>query len=171
MFSSVRKIDDNQFAFVNAVLDTYSTWHNNSPDYTVNDTGGYMYFVLLHKMNSTLFKYTARGLCTGQRYEFSAYLANVIKPPHNEVDPNVRFEVRIAAYPYSIVAWSETGSINESDRMAWTRYGVSFIATNHSAILQIVSNAQSGAGRDVAIDDIELRTCFPKNSPTCPAGK
>jgi hypothetical protein len=43
--------------------------------------------------------------------------------------------------------------------MTWLKYGLSFIASSSAVDLLMISNARSGIGNDLAVDDIELHVC------------
>ncbi|CAF4189442.1 unnamed protein product, partial [Adineta steineri] len=112
-------------------------------------------------MSVVIFNSTINGLCTGLRYEFSAYLTNVDKEPNKgRSKPNIRFLVRAATFQGNILNTSTTGPIPAIKNMAWKKYGLSFIASDSSVILLITSNVTSNdPGNDLAMDNIELRDC------------
>ncbi|CAF1362179.1 unnamed protein product [Adineta steineri] len=157
-------INDGEFGFVNKVPPPHGSWHQGELDYTENDTDGYMFFVnVAHKRDAIIFNSTINGLCTGLRYEFTAYLANVLKPSANQLKPNVRFEVRAASPQGDILENSMTCDIPTENNMTWRKYGVLFTALDSSVVLLIISNVENtNGGNDLAIDNIELRDC-PNN--------
>ncbi|KAF9752810.1 hypothetical protein NGRA_3382 [Nosema granulosis] len=110
---------------------------------------------------------TISGLCIGQRYEFSAYLANVLRGIFT-VDPNVRFEVRSAINSNILIAQIDTGPVNQTINMTWAKFGISFVTPNTSIMLLMTSNVHSGIGNDLAIDDIAFCVCSTNNSGICP---
>jgi hypothetical protein len=163
-------IPDGWFGFLNAVP-MHAGWHGGALDHTANDMGGYMYFVNVGDPHPQFFNFTINHLCVGLRYEFSAYLANVIKKEYdNLVEPNVLFQVRAAADPENVIAELSTGNISGYDNMTWSRYGLTFIATSRSVYLLMISKAKGNNGNDLAIDDIEFRVCSTQHSGFCPPG-
>jgi hypothetical protein len=144
---------------VNKIPSSFVEWHGGALDHTPNDVDGYMYFVNVGEIGSQLFNSTVNDLDTGLRYEFSAYLTNIRKKGNDSKKPNIRFEVRTVTDQNDLLANLSTGDIPEYDNMTWSKYGLSFIALNSSAILLMISNVGKGKGNDLAIDDIELRVC------------
>ena len=165
-------ISDGHFALANGIPGPYRAWHHRQLDHTPNDTGGYMFILNVAKeKNSELFKSTVNGLHIGQCYEFSAYLANIVKKGYDRSKPNVRFEVRTSTVPKDILAQTITGDIPDYDKMTWSKYGLSFIASSSSIVLLMLSNKKGSRGNDLAIDDIELRVCSTIQSDFYPSGK
>jgi hypothetical protein len=167
-------IVEGMFAFVNTVPNNYNAWHTGALDHTAMDQNGYMFLVNVANGNDRqLFTSTVNGLCIGLRYEFSAFLANVVVESPSTIllsKPNVRFEVRASTVPNDLLAESITGEISRSSSMTWTKYGVSFNASSHSVVLLMISNIQGDQGNDLAIDDIELRVCSTPYTGFCPSG-
>jgi hypothetical protein len=165
-------INSGSFGLVNSVVDHEGRWHNGSPDHTENDVGGYMYLVNVAGERRLLFNATVNYLCIGQRYEFSAYLANIRRKNTgaDPIKPNMLFQVRTATERYDLVAQSTTGNISESDSMIWSTYGLSFIASSSSVLVSIIPSVWGQSGNDIAIDDIEIRVCSTTHSGFCPPG-
>jgi hypothetical protein len=158
------------FVFLNAMPNT-DYWHTEALDHTPNDAGGYMFLVdVADPKESELFNSTVNGLCIGSRYEFSAYLANIVKKNLNDPKPNVRFEVRAQTVQKDILAQTITGDIPDYETMTWSKHGVSFIASSTSVTLLMISNVTVIRGNDLAIDDIELRVCSTPYFGFCPSG-
>ena len=151
-------IGPGMFGFVNVVPGFHVTWHAGALDHTLDDSGGYIYLIDVDESNVTLFNSTVNNLCIETRYEFSAYLANVIGKQYNFTNPNIRFEVRSAA-PQNILLAQFITDVPDYDIMTWCQYSVSFNASTPSIVLLIISNLGGGMGNDIAIDDIELRVC------------
>ncbi len=146
------------------VPNDYPNWHGEALDHTANDNDGYMYLVLLCNDKHHIFNSTISSLQTGQLYEFSAYMANVIKNTAGFTKPNILFEVRSASNYTHIIAQYNTSDIPEYENLTWSKYGLSFNASTHSVILLMISNDPNCSGNDLAIDDIELRVCSTRNS-------
>ncbi len=167
--------NDGQFSFVNTIPKGVNSWHDGVSDHTVNDdAGGYMFLVDMGAHGTEIFSTTVHNLSMGLRYEFSAYLANVIRKdawvPHFE--PNLRFEVRSSTAENQLLAQLSTGGISEYNKMTWSKYGLSFVTPSSSVVLSLISNVGTFTlvGNDVAIDDIELRVCSTNHSQSCHTG-
>ncbi|CAF1266292.1 unnamed protein product [Rotaria magnacalcarata] len=150
-------IQDGAFAFVNAVPDPFYVWHGNASDYTINENDGYMFMVNIEKLDAQIFNYKIDDLRIGRLYEFSAYIANVIRKEKCLNKPNIRFEVRAINESGNIIAKKGTGDVPACYNMSWSKYGISFKTTHSSVVLLMISNVAEGNGNDVVIDDIELR--------------
>jgi hypothetical protein len=164
-------IKEGQFAFMNRVPEESLNWHVGALDHTPNNVGGYMFIInVANSNNVTLFNSTVNDLCIGLCYEFSAYLTNLLNLNGSRHLPNVRFQVQSLTTPNNILALSNTGNISRYERMTWSLYGLSFIASERSVSLLIISNVQGGSGNDLAIDDIQLRVCSSIPSYFCSSG-
>ncbi|CAF4119490.1 unnamed protein product, partial [Rotaria sp. Silwood2] len=162
-------ISDGYFGFTNAVPSSTIVWHGGATDHTPNDIGGYMFFANADPNPGQFYKGIVDNLCIGQRYEFSAYLANVVGL-FGLAKPNVLFEIRTATSDNTLLAQISSGDIPEYSSMTWTQYGISFVATNTSVILLMISTTANGAGNDMAIDDIAFRACSNASSGVCSTG-
>jgi hypothetical protein len=157
------------FAFVNTIPELDFS-HIGASDHTPNDTDGYMFLVGVgYEKDSELFNSTVNSLCIGLRYEFSAYLANVIKI-FDDREPNVRFEVRASTVQNELLAQFIIGDIHDYDDITWSKHGLSFIASSASVTLLMISNVQADDEKVLAIDDIELRVCSTVSSGFCSPG-
>ncbi|CAF1496876.1 unnamed protein product, partial [Adineta steineri] len=164
-------INVNEFAFVNKVPHFSDTWHDGVPDHTENDDYGYMFLLNVRgQKDAVLFRSNVRGLCVGQLYKFSAYLANVNKKDTKLVKPNVRFQVQALGIPARPPEYKDTDDIPECNHMNWLKYCLSFNASSSIVGLSMTLNAVSDDGNNIAIDDIKLRRCPNQNCGSCPAG-
>ncbi|CAM2726869.1 unnamed protein product [Rotaria socialis] len=145
------------FAFVNEVPDLNNGWHGNASDYTTNDTDGYMFLVNMQGIDPQIFNYKIDDLHIGRLYEFSAYVANVVRKEKCLNKPNIRFEVRAINESGNVIAKKGTGDVPACYNMSWSKYDISFETTHSSVVLLMLSNVAEGSGNDLAIDDIELR--------------
>lgn len=69
-----------------------------------------------------------------------------------------------------LLAQLDSGNIPENTNvMTWQKYGLSFIATDSSINLLMISNAPGGGGNDLVIDDIALRVCSHEGTGFCPS--
>ncbi|CAF1211055.1 unnamed protein product [Adineta steineri] len=164
MFGIVNKVP--QYLISSQLLSTI--WHTGAEDHTGNDSNGYMLIInVKDEENSTLFNSTIDNLCIGLFYEFSAYLANVVKIPL-ERKPNVRFEVRETIDSQDLLANVTTGSIQQQLNMTWEKHSLLFNASVTSVTLLMISHVKGGEGNSIAIDDIEVRVCSTIYSGVCP---
>ena len=147
-------------------------WHTGALDHTSDDSGhGYMYLIDVNKNDMEIFSSTVNNICSGIRYEFSIYLANVCKKSWTCCKPNIRFEVRAATNEKQLLAQLSTNEIPDHDNMTWTKYGLSFVSSSSSIVLLIISNTGVAHGNDFAIDDIELSVCSTNHSGYCLTGQ
>jgi hypothetical protein len=167
-------ISDGLFGFVNTVPDYLFSWHTGESDHTTKDQGGYMFVVnVANGKDNQLFNSTVNSLCIGLRYEFSAFLANVVVESLVTMalpKPNVRFEVRASTAQKDLLAQCITGNISRYSNMTWKKYGVSFNASSRSVTLLMISHISGDLGNSLAIDDIELRVRSTGHSGFCPPG-
>jgi hypothetical protein len=129
-----------------------------------------MYLINADKIGTQLFQSTFNDLCIGLRYQFSVFIANIFKKHDNSSKPNVLFQVRNGMFPNDLLAESSTGDIPEYDTMTWSKHGLSFMPSNNSVIVLMISNSAAGRGNDLVIDDIELRVCSTIHSGICSPG-
>jgi hypothetical protein len=166
--------NDGMFGFVNAVPIYFSSWHTGATDHTTKDQNGYMFLVnVANGKDSELFNSSVNGLCIGLRYEFSAFLANVVVESFATMllpKPNIRFEVRASTVQNDLLAKPITVEISRYSSMTWAKYGVLFIASSSSVTLLMISHVPGVLGNSLAIDDIELRVCSTGHSGFCPPG-
>jgi hypothetical protein len=67
-----------------------------------------------------------------------------------------------------LLAQLNSGDIVKHDNLTWEKYGFSFIASDSSVNLLMISNADGGNGNDIVIDDIALNVCAHEGSGFCP---
>ena len=156
---------DRIFFFTNMV--DRSAWHVGAVDNTPDDTNGYMMIVSAGTSLEEFYRRVVGELCLGQRYEFSAYVANLV-PPKNLRRPMIRFEIRGTSNLNETIARFDTGAIPEKTTLTWVKYGISFVTPDHSVVLSMISMATAGAGNDMAVDDITLRACISTTPSSCP---
>jgi hypothetical protein len=158
--------NDGMFSFVNSIHNDFDgVWHTNATDHS-GDTGGYMYLVNADITPGQFYNGRVDNLCIGLRYEFSVYLANLCKPS-GKINPNVLFEVRSVSGNV-LLAQLNSGDIVAHDNLTWEKYGFSFIASDSSVNLLMISNADGGNGNDIVIDDIALNVCAHEGTGFCP---
>lgn len=133
-------------------------WHQNLKDHTGNNNGRFM-LVNGDIYPGEVYRNTISGLITGENYNFSVWVANILNPvlgcmPASPV--NLIFEI----YDKEIkIAESHTGSIQAQSSLEniWKEYGFSFIASNNTITIVVRNNAPGGCGNDFAIDDISIQ--------------
>ncbi len=141
-----------------------ASWHpglDNTPD----DGFGYMLLFDATNVPGEFFNIVLDSLCPGTRYEFSAFLANVVTPSAcvgQSILPDVRFELRDPT-SNALLSSIETGPVPTTAFLVWNRYGMTFtLPPNQSAVrLLLINNAPGGCGNDLAIDDISISICNP----------
>lgn len=164
-------LGDNAFAFVNSVPGDYIAWNAGALDHTPDDatdgTNGYMMLIAASAIPGEVFRAQIDNLVLGKRYEFSAYVANVVNRGNNLIRPNIRFEVRTASGDDILLASVSSGDIDEYDTLTWNQYGMSFYTPSTSVVLLMISDAPGGDGNDFVVDDITIRTCASPTSGMC----
>ena len=73
-----------------------NTWHTITADHTGNNTNGYFMLVNAKIEPIAFFIDTVRGLCSNTTFQFSAWIANVLKPSacnSNGIQPNITFSI------------------------------------------------------------------------------
>lgn len=139
-------------------------WHN-TPDHTPNDTNGKCLVVNADYTAGEFFRTSITGLCENTSYEFSAWLINLL-PGNNPfcdnggIPINVKFEIWDAS-DSNLLASGDTGAIQGTINPVWEKYGLVFqtLPSQGEVILKMINNAPGGCGNDLAIDDIEFKSC------------
>ncbi|WP_179009276.1 gliding motility-associated C-terminal domain-containing protein [Winogradskyella forsetii] len=140
-------------------------WHAVE-DHTPNDTDGKFLIVNAGVTAGEFYRTTVSGLCETTTYEFSAWLFNLIKIPGFcsnqgiEIPLNVRFQIWDST-DTNLLASGNTGDVFGTVEPTWGEYGLVFqtLANQDTVILKMINNGQGGCGNDLAIDDIEFKTC------------
>jgi gliding motility-associated-like protein len=150
-----------------------NTWHTITADHTGNNANGYFMLVNAKVEPSAFFIDTVRGLCSNTTFQFSAWIANVLKPSacgSNGIQPNITFSIE--KLDGTVLQTSNTGNISSNAFPQWepkaffftTPIGISDI------VLRMTNNAAGGCGNDLAIDDITFRACGPLLTPNITGG-
>ncbi|MFB9103821.1 T9SS type B sorting domain-containing protein [Algibacter miyuki] len=141
-------------------------WHQIE-DHTSFDTNGKCLIVNAATDPGEFYKTTITGLCENTTYEFSAWLINLVKAnsfcatqPGGTIPINVSFEIWDAT-DANLLARGVTGNIAETSNPNWEKYGLVFetLASQNTVILKMINNGVGGCGNDLAIDDIEFKSC------------
>jgi gliding motility-associated-like protein len=145
----------------------YSTWHY-SLDHTPDATNGINGKSLIVNANAStsgdFYKRTVTGLCVNTTFEFSAWLMNIYNPGSgfcgaNEIPINVRFEIWNDTETI-LLGSGNTGNIIGSALPNWQQFALVFTTVNEtSVVLKMKNNGLGGCGNDLAIDDIEFKSC------------
>ena len=120
-----------------------------------NDPNGYMMVINASFSPGIFYEKTIDNLCEGTLYQFSADAINLLLPSITGISPNIDFLIN------GVVQYS-TGAIPNDGQ--WNTYGFTFTTDpgTTSLDLAIRNNAPGGNGNDIAIDNIEFRTCGPE---------
>jgi gliding motility-associated-like protein len=155
----------------------YSTWHY-SLDHTndaTNGTNGKSLIVNANASNSgEFYKRRVTGLCVNTTFEFSAWVMNIYNPASgfcgaNEIPINVSFEIWNDSET-TLLSSGNTGNIIGSVAPNWQQFALVFNTINEtSVILKMKNNGLGGCGNDLAIDDIEFKSCGELTTISSPA--
>lgn len=155
----------------------YSTWHY-SLDHTPDATNGINGKALIVNANAStsgdFYKRTVTGLCVNTTFEFSAWLMNIYNPGSgfcgaSEIPINVRFEIWNDTETV-LLGSGNTGNIIGSQTPNWQQFALVFTTTNEtSVVLKMKNNGLGGCGNDLAIDDIEFRSCGELTTVSSPS--
>lgn len=155
----------------------YSTWHY-SLDHTPDVTDGINGKALIVNANAStsgdFYKRTVTGLCVNTTFEFSAWLMNVYNPGSGfcgstEIPINVRFEIWNDTETV-LLGSGNTGNIMGTFAPNWQQFALVFTTTNQtSVVLKMKNNGVGGCGNDLAIDDIEFRSCGDLTTVSSPS--
>ncbi|WP_284652637.1 T9SS type B sorting domain-containing protein [Flavobacterium terrisoli] len=155
----------------------YSTWHyslDHTPD-AMNGTNGKALIVNANASTTgDFYKRTVTGLCANTTFEFSAWLMNIYNPGSGfcgagEIPINVRFEIWNDTETV-LLGSGNTGSIMGSAAPLWQQFALVFTTVSEtSVVLKMKNNGLGGCGNDLAIDDIEFRSCGDLTTITSPS--
>ncbi|MEB0261181.1 MULTISPECIES: gliding motility-associated C-terminal domain-containing protein [unclassified Mucilaginibacter] len=141
-----------------------NNWHTVTHDHT-GDPGGYMMIVNASYNKGEFFKQQidVGTLCENTKYEFSAYILNLIVPKGDAtIKPNISFIIE--KVDGTLIKQYDTGDIPESAAQdAWVKYGTTFTTKPGvtQVVIRIVNNADGGNGNDLLLDDIAFRAYGP----------
>lgn len=146
-----------------------ASWHAGL-DHTPDDGFGYMLLFDAANTPGEFFSLLIDGLCPGTRYEFSAFITNVVTPSAcggQSTEPSIRFELRDPDDDALLESLS-TGNLPTTPTLNWNRFGIVFtLPEDQEAVrLKILNFAPGDCGNDFAIDDISLRICNPVREQT-----
>ncbi len=136
---------------------------HDTGDHTGN-IGGKALLVNADFTSGIFYQTPVAGLCENTTYEFSAWLLNIYDPGSNAcpspIPINVRFEIWDATNT-RLLSGGGTGDIRETATPQWQKAGLTFTTAvgQGTVILKMINNGVGGCGNDLAIDDIQFRTC------------
>ena len=155
----------------------YSTWHyslDHTPDATNGANGKALIVNADASTSGDFYKRSISGLCINTTFEFSAWLMNIYNPGSNycgasEIPINVRFEIWNSTETL-LLGSGNTGNIIGTNTPIWQQFALVFTTTSQtSVVLKMKNNGLGGCGNDLAIDDIEFRSCGDLTTITSPS--
>ncbi len=141
-------------------------WHQTL-DHTPFDSNGKCLIVNAAASPGEFYRTTVTGLCETTTYEFSAWVLNLVRAgtfcsrqPGGTIPINVRFEIWDGT-DTNLLASGNTGNITQTSAPNWEEYGLVFqtLPAQGTVILKMINNGLGGCGNDLAIDDIEFKSC------------
>jgi gliding motility-associated-like protein len=159
--------DDGEYTVNNGTFGNGIDWHQIE-DHTPGDVNGKCLIIQAGPSAGEFYRTTtSTNLCENTTYEFSAWIINLViansfcsSQPGGTIPINVRFEIWDSTDSI-LLAGGDTGNIVESNTPNWQEYGLVFqtLPAQTSVILKMINNGAGGCGNDLAIDDIEFKTC------------
>ena len=160
-YAATGAVNDGSYALVPGIDTSYGGWWHTGPDHTIGDTNGRAMLVNADFVAGKFFSKSFTGLQVGSKYDFSAWITNA-NNAGSAIVPNIKFRV-VDPVSGAVLASFDTGNLPNQMSLIWTRYALSFTATQSTVRLELVNNAPGGGGNDLALDDIGI-------SPTCEYG-
>ncbi len=158
--------NDGFYTVSNGTIGNGFDWHQTQ-DHTAGDTNGKCLIVNAAAAAGEFYRTTISGLCETTTYEFSAWVMNLVRAnsfcstqPGGTIPINVKFEIWDSTNT-NLLATGDTGNIVETSNPNWQEYGLVFqtLPGQNDVILKMINNGQGGCGNDLAIDDIEFKSC------------
>lgn len=145
------------------------SWHSLIGDHTQNVNGQYMLINASWALGvshppSIIHLDTATSLCGNTTYQYTAWMANVMRDfacgGHPQL-PNIIF--RVTSLSGDTLATASTGSLPIMSDRVWQQYGLSFTTPPDvsAVILTLFIDAKPGCGNAFIVDDITLNMCGP----------
>lgn len=141
-------------------------WHEVL-DHTPGDANGKFLMVNADFSAGEFYRTLISGLCETTTYEFSAWILNLAESggfcstqPGGTIPINVRFEIWDSS-DTTLLASGSTGNIFDTFSPNWQQFALVFqtLVGQNEVILKMINNGQGGCGNDLAIDDLEFKTC------------
>ena len=164
--------DDGFYTVSNGSFGNPFAWHQIE-DHTPNDTDGKFLIVNAGFSTGEFYRTTVTGLCETTTYEFSAWLFNLLQVPGPCSDQGIEIALNVSFQIWdstdtNLLASGNTGDVFGTVEPTWGEYGLVFqtLANQDSVILKMINNGEGGCGNDLAIDDIEFKSCGDSVSVT-----
>lgn len=144
------------------------SWLQMVGDHTRNQNGNYM-LVNGENTTGTIYVDTARNLCAGTNYVFSAWISNAMQDFTCNKNPVLANLILTVEKPDGTVLRSTaTGDIPTASGREWKEYGFAFVppAGVSTVVVKISSAMRPGCGAAFVMDDITVRSCGPSVSIT-----
>ncbi len=157
---------DGFYTVSNGTFGNAFDWHQTQ-DHTLGDVDGKCLIVNAAASPGEFYRTTVTGLCETTTYEFSAWVLNLViansfcsTVPGGTIPINVSFEIWDST-DTNLLASGDTGNIVELSSPNWQEYGLVFqtLMGQNTVILKMINNGLGGCGNDLAIDDIEFKSC------------
>lgn len=164
---------------------TYNFWNRNFPQdgyYTIAHTsggtegrwfvtddhtrnpGGYMMVVNAStSLSDYFYQKTVSGLCENTKYEFAAWVMNLISSSNDISPPDIIFTIERTTG--GVLGTFRTGPISKTDVALWRQFGLFFQtpAGVTDVVIRMKNNSPGGSpANDLALDDITFRPCGPE---------
>ncbi|WP_111683361.1 gliding motility-associated C-terminal domain-containing protein [Winogradskyella tangerina] len=157
--------DDGFYTVSNGSFGNPFDWHEVE-DHTPDDTDGKFLIINADFVEGEFYRTTITGLCERTTYEFSAWLLNLLKVSGLCVQQNIEIPINVSFQIWdstdtNLLASGDTGDIFATENPTWGEFGLVFqtLEDQNSVILKMLNNGQGGCGNDLAIDDIEFKSC------------
>jgi len=157
--------NDGSYTVVNSTFGCFgNSWLTYNEDHTPGDVNGYMMLVNASVTPGVFYVDTVKNLCANTKYEFGAWITNVIVPSScngNTIQPKLTFNIETTTG--TILSTYNTGDIAPTSTPEWKQYGFFFTTpiTSSTVVIRITNDAPGGCGNDLALDDITFRPCGP----------
>ena len=153
-YAATGAVNDGSYALVPGIDTSYGGWWHTGPDHTIGDTNGRAMLINAAFAAGKFFSKSFTGLQVGSEYDFSAWITNA-NNAGSAILPNVKFQV-IDPATGTVLATIDTGNLPNQASLIWTRYALSFTATQSTVRLELINNAPGGGGNDLALDDVGI---------------
>lgn len=170
----------NTFLFGCGETRSAKSWHSLIGDHTrdatgqMNSKGQYMlvnasWIQGISHPPVVIHSDTAFGLCGNTTYEYSAWLANVMRDyacGSNPKLPNINFTV--SSLSGVTLASTNTGALPIEDERVWKQYGLTFTTPldADAVVLTLSLMPEQGCGNAFVLDDITFKMCGPAVTAT-----
>lgn len=151
--------NDGQYTIANFSSNCFNNAWHTVRDHT-GDANGYFMLVNASFTPSDFYVQRVPGLCSGTTYEFSAWVANVLRSTTG-IQPNITFSIETT--DGTVLQRNTTGDIPAGGSAEWKRYSFFFTTPPNvsTVVIRMTNNAPGGMGNDLALDDITFRPAGP----------